>query len=349
MPGFTPVQVQEFDTMWLVLKSEIKQFLKENKMAPEVLDRLDWSLDTNTLSGRRSRGLQVPNSARALVGSTSSLSEEQERDLTILGWLIQLQSSYVFLCDDIIDGSLLRRGEPTWWSRPEIGKTAVNDAFLINFCIYFLLKKHFKHHPAYTTLFELFQESSFLTEAGQAGDHLVGGDPGNFDKFTMTKYEQVVKGKTGHYICLPVLIALTYLQLATPKNVAQTCDTLMAISYFLQVQDDYLDVFGDPAITGKIGTDIQENKCSWLIVQALERCTPDQRKVLERCYGQPSDHLAEEVKQIFRRLKLDQVYKEYEEQALIGLTEMVESIDETEGLKKEVFSMFGSEYQIISN
>ena len=46
-------------------------------------------------------------------------------------------------------------------------------------------------------------------------------------------------------------------------------------------QDDYLDCYGDPAITGKVGTDIEENKCSWLVVQALQRVDPEQRKVLQ--------------------------------------------------------------------
>jgi geranylgeranyl pyrophosphate synthase len=53
----------------------------------------------------------------------------------------------------------------------------------------------------------------------------------------------------------------------------------------LATQDDYLDCYGAPEVIGKIGTDIEDNKCSWLVVQALERVTPEQRKVLEDNYG----------------------------------------------------------------
>ena len=51
--------------------------------------------------------------------------------------------------------------------------------------------------------------------------------------------------------------------------------------FFLCAQDDYLDCYGDPVVTGKVGTDIEENKCSWLVVQAIQRITTKQMETLK--------------------------------------------------------------------
>jgi farnesyl diphosphate synthase len=56
---------------------------------------------------------------------------------------------------------------------------------------------------------------------------------------------------------------------------------LFEMGHFFQVQDDYLGCFGNPAIVGKDNTDIEEGKCTWLIVMALQRVTSLQRKILE--------------------------------------------------------------------
>ena len=62
-----------------------------------------------------------------------------------------------------------------------------------------------------------------------------------------------------------------------PHNFVRNTNALLAA----QIQDDYLDAFGDPEVIGKIGTDVEDNKCSWLVVQALERASPEQRAVIE--------------------------------------------------------------------
>ena len=78
-------------------------------------------------------------------------------------------------------------------------------------------------------------------------------------------------------------------------------------------QDDYLDCYGDEKTIGKIGTDIQDNKCSWLVVQALTRCSPAQRALPEANYGRNDTKCVAAVKQLYAELKLADVFARYED------------------------------------
>ena len=56
---------------------------------------------------------------------------------------------------------------------------------------------------------------------------------------------------------------------------------MLNIGHLFQVRDDYLDCYGKRDVIGKSGTDIQEGKCTWLIVVALQRATAEQKKILK--------------------------------------------------------------------
>ena len=77
-------------------------------------------------------------------------------------------------------------------------------------------------------------------------------------------------------------------------------------------RDDYLDAFADAAVLGKVGTDIQDNKCSWLVVQALAACDDAQRKLLKDHYGKHDEASVALVKALYKDLKLEAIFEEYE-------------------------------------
>lgn len=298
------------------------------------------ALNFNTVGGKLNRGLAVPDTGIALLNAP--LNEEQFKHLSTLGWLTELLQAFFLVSDDIMDSSITRRGQPCWYRQDGVGMIAINDAFLLESAIYHILKKHFRSHPAYIDLVELFHEISFQTELGQLCDLITAPeDKVDLDNFSLEKFSFIVIYKTAYYsFYLPVALALHYLQLATEKNLSQAHDILIPLGEYFQAQDDYLDAFGDPAFIGKIGTDIQDNKCSWLINQALSRCSDDQRKVLDEAYGRKDSAKEAQVKAIYADLKLEEVYREYEENRVTEIRAKIAALDESEGLKRGVFEEF---------
>jgi farnesyl diphosphate synthase len=298
------------------------------------------SLKANVPGGKLNRGMSVPDSASHLL--QRPLNEEEFRLTTSLGWLTEFLQAFFLVSDDIMDSSITRRGEPCWYRQERVGMIAINDAFMLESCIFLILKKHFRAHPAYVDLIELFHEVTWQTELGQLCDLITAPeDDVNLDNFSMDKYTFIVIYKTAYYsFYLPVALALHYLQLATPSNLKQAHDILIPMGEYFQIQDDYLDAFGDPKVIGKIGTDIKDNKCGWLINQALQIVTPEQRKLLDDNYGQKDDAKEAKVRELYYELQLEKRYQDYEEKRVAELRKMIANVDEKEGFKKEVFESF---------
>eukprot|EP00074_Homo_sapiens_P113283 XP_024309844.1 farnesyl pyrophosphate synthase isoform X4 [Homo sapiens] len=260
-----------------------------------------------------------------------------------------------------MDSSLTRRGQICWYQKPGVGLDAINDANLLEACIYRLLKLYCREQPYYLNLIELFLQSSYQTEIGQTLD-LLTAPQGNVDlvRFTEKRYKSIVKYKTAFYsFYLPIAAAMYMAGIDGEKEHANAKKILLEMGEFFQIQvrrqeavaenrhqlhsssaqephpssfaalplpaqDDYLDLFGDPSVTGKIGTDIQDNKCSWLVVQCLQRATPEQYQILKENYGQKEAEKVARVKALYEELDLPAVFLQYEEDSYSHIMALIE-------------------------
>ncbi|PHH68577.1 hypothetical protein CDD83_6042 [Cordyceps sp. RAO-2017] len=284
--------------------------------------------------------MSVPDTASILLGAP--LDATQYQQAATLGWATELLQAFFLVSDDIMDSSVTRRDKPCWYRREGVGMVAINDAFMLEASIYVLLRRHLRPHPAYLDLLELFHECTLRTEVGQLCDLLTAPeDRVDLASFSLDRCRFIVRYKTAYYsFYLPVALALHLLGLATPRNLRQAEDILVAVGEYFQFQDDYLDAFGDPAHIGKVGTDIKDNKCSWLVNQALALADPHQRRLLDENYGRKDDDAERRVKRLYHDLGLQRRWEEYEEARVAELRAKIQQVDESEGLKRDLFTAF---------
>lgn len=252
-------------------------------------DAAKWfakSLQYNVPTGKKNRGLSVVH-AYKMLAKPDELTEDNLRLAHILGWCVEIYSSVFLMTDDMMDGSDKRRGQKCWYKMDEVGYSAINDSMMIENGIYFLLKKYFAGKDYYNSLVDLFHKTTFITTIGQFQDLTTAGH--DVEKFTMENYKTIVVNKTANSFYLPVALAMHMAGCKDPEMFRQTKTILFEIGSLFQVQDDFIDCFGDPALTGEIGVDIQNGRCSWLAVVAMQRATNEQKEVMKACYGQKGE------------------------------------------------------------
>ncbi|KAJ5896864.1 uncharacterized protein N7473_006263 [Penicillium subrubescens] len=294
-------------------------------LGPEAVERIFQCLTFNTKGGNLLRSRTALDSGRILNGH--ELSPAQSEDLAVLGCLLELLNAAYVVWDDIMDGSTTRRGQPCWYRREKVGMMAINDACLLRSAINVTLKKRFRKHPSYLELHDMFDEACLRTELGQHCDLMATAKLLELDKFSWNQYEFITAQKTAFYtIYLPMAIPLVYLGLATAEKLDKVYKTSMLLGHVFQARDDFLHVYGDPLVTGKVGTDIQENKCSWLSVWTLENCNDEQRKVFQRCYGSTNEDDVLKVKELFHDLNVSKAFLDWDKDMWTKIEAAVEEL-----------------------
>lgn len=121
--------------------------------------------------------MSVVDSVQILKGR--ELDEQEYKRAALLGWCVELVrttvcvssfcaltcgpyfpklQAFFLVSDDMMDGSITRRGQPCWYRVEGVGHIAINDSFMLEGAIYHLLKIYFKSEPYYADLLDLFHE-----------------------------------------------------------------------------------------------------------------------------------------------------------------------------------------------
>ncbi|KAK0192017.1 isoprenoid synthase domain-containing protein [Armillaria mellea] len=328
----------KFEAAWGAIKQELLDHFNGECMPRDAAEWYERSLDYNVLGGKLNRGMSVVDTVEILKGR--ALASDEYMQAAVLGWSIETLQAFFLVSDDIMDSSVTRRGQPCWYRVPRVGHIAINDSFMLESAIYFLLKKHFRAESYYVDLLELFHETTYQTEMGQLIDQLTAPeDKVDLSTFSLRRHNLIVIYKTAYYsFYLPVALAMHMCRVPTTYTIDSTNvqpyesakSILISLGEYFQIQDDFLDFSGTPEQIGKVGTDVLDNKCSWCINTALELASPEQRTVLDENYGRKDAAAEGRVKAVFEEVGLRQKYHAYEERVYEALGT----------LKREVFRSF---------
>jgi len=208
---------------------------------------------------------------------------------------IEMFHNFSLVHDDIMDEAPLRRGEQTVHEKWDINTGILSgDAMLI--MAYQLFEDYEPH--VFQALAKLFSKTALEVCEGQQYDV----DFETRNDVTIDEYLKMIEYKTA------VLVGAAMKMGAIVADASNSCqksiyDFGKNLGIAFQLQDDYLDAFGDPKTFGKqVGGDIIENKKTYLYIKALEFSEEKDQKTLANLFAShpenPSQKV-ETVKQLF--------------------------------------------------
>lgn len=251
-------------------REEFENYLsrKITKQEPENLyDPMVYILE---LGGKRVR----PN----LVLMAAEIFGDDYRKALDAALAIEVFHNFSLVHDDIMDAAPLRRGRPTVHERWDVNTGILSgDAMLIK--AYQLFENY--SGETFRQLAKLFSKTAIEVCEGQQYDM----DFEIREKVSIGEYLKMIEYKTA------VLVGASLKMGAIVAGTSEeNCDRIYEFGRLLgiafQLQDDYLDAFGDPESFGKqVGGDIIENKKTFLYLTSLQESDSREALQLEHLYS----------------------------------------------------------------
>ena len=248
---------EKFLAIYPMLRDEMLSHMDSNEMPAEAIEWCKTMMDYTVPGGKLNRGLTVIAVHRTLVQASDArdLTNEEVAKASVLGWAIEFLQAFFLVADDVMDASKTRRGQPCWYMLDHVKNIAINDSFLLESYVFTMIRFHFGKEDYYLQLVELFLQVVQQTEFGQLLD-LTSQDEASgevdLSRFSLDRYKKIVKYKTAFYtFYLPVAIGMITSGVKDAEAFELAKTICCEMGEYFQVQDDYLDCFGDPEVIGK--------------------------------------------------------------------------------------------------
>ena len=192
---------------------------------------------------------------------------------------LETYHNYTLLHDDLMDNAALRRGKPTVHKRWDANTAILSgDSMLV--LAYQLVAEC--NAQKLKPVMELFTETALEIGEGQQYDM----DFEHRNDVTEDEYIEMIRLKTS--VLLACAMKMGAILADAP---AKDADLLYKfgeqIGLAFQLQDDFLDVYGDSEVFGKaIGGDIVSNKKTYMLINAFNKANDEQRKELQQWVNQ---------------------------------------------------------------
>jgi geranylgeranyl diphosphate synthase type II len=210
---------------------------------------------------------------------------------------VEVFHNFSLIHDDIMDDAPLRRGNETVHEKWNINTGILSgDAMLI------LAYQYFEGYEPiiFRELAKLFSKTALEVCEGQQYDV----DFETRDDVTIPEYLKMIECKTAVLVAAAMKMGAIVAQ-TSDENSNSVYDFGLNLGIAFQLQDDYLDAFGDPETFGKqIGGDIIENKKTYLYLKAVEFASANEKEQLRHLFSiQPNDNTDKinSVKEVFNQ------------------------------------------------
>lgn len=251
---------------------------------------------------------------------------------------VEMFHNFSLIHDDIMDDAPLRRGHQTVHEKWDVNTGILSgDAMLI--LAYRLFEKY--ESPKFRDLAKLFSKTALEVCEGQQLDM----DFESRDDVILEEYLKMIEQKTAVLLGAAMQMGAIVAD-ASPEEQNRMFEFGRNLGVAFQLQDDFLDAFGDPETFGKqVGGDIIENKKTILYIMAMEKGDEKQKRELFDLFSNTSANSEEKVeraKELFTKTGAlagtQEQIKRYGERAFSFLEAM-----QIPGPKKLLFKEFGED------